>query len=106
MQKRRPDKEDTQEIKLPKSRNDYGDNFESSCSNEEDKTKNCFKITKMDKKKLIILISSIIAILVIVIITVVVVISNSSLEQNPQSTTSLTNITQKTPTNVHTPAPN
>lgn len=106
MQKRRPDKEDTQEIKLPKSRNDYGDNFESSCINEEDKTKNCFKITKMDKNKLIILISSIIAILVIVIITVVVVISNSSLEQNPQSTTSLTNITQKTPTNVHTTASN
>lgn len=103
MQKRRPDKEDTQEIKLPKSRDDYGDNFNSPCSNVEDKTKNCFKITKTDKKKLIILISSIITIfvIIIIIITVAVGISNSSLEQNFQSTTTtLTNITQKTPTNV------
>lgn len=106
MQKRRPDKEDTQEIKLPKSRNDYGDNFESSCINEEDKTKNCFKITKMDKKKLIILISSIIAILVIVIVTVVVAISNSSLEQNSQSTTLPTSSIKIAPTTVPTTVPN
>ncbi len=86
MQKRRPDKEDTQEIKLPKSRNDYGDNFESSCSNEEYKTKNCFKITKMDKKNLIILISSIMATFVILIITVTIAISNSNLRQTSQTT--------------------
>lgn len=108
MQKRRPDKEDTQEIKLPKSRNDYGDNFESSCINEEDKTKNCFKITKMDKKNLIILISSFIAILIIVIIIVTVAlgVSNSSLEQSSQSTTLPTNNTKIAPTTIPTTVPN
>lgn len=84
MQKRRPDKEETQEIKLPKSKIDYGDNFENSCNNE--KAKNSFKITKMDKKNLIILISSIMATFVILIITVTIAISNSNLRQTSQTT--------------------
>lgn len=102
MQKKRPDKEDTQEIKLPKSRDDYGDNFENSYKfedNVKNKTKSS-KIKKEGKKNLIILISSIIVSLIIVIIIVCMAISNSSLKQNVKNTTSTTSSTTKTPTTV------
>lgn len=102
MQKKRPDKEDTQEIKLPKSRDDYGDNFENSCK-FEDNVKNqtqSSKIKKMTKKNLIILISSIIAVLIIVIIIICITISNSSSKQSTQSTTPTISSAAKAPPTV------
>lgn len=102
MQKKRPDKEDTQEIKLPKSRDDYGDNFENSCKFEDNvrnQTKSS-KIKKMDKKNLIILISSIITVLIIVIIIICIAISISSSKQSTQSTTPTISSTAKSPTTV------
>ena len=92
MKKNRPDLENTQEIKIPKSTYDYGDGFNSSYEENSSKEKNSASISflkKIDKRKILIISVCSIAILVITVVICCIIVSISG-NQNTEniSTTS------------------
>lgn len=92
---KRLDKVDTQEIKLPKSNSDYGDNFngEEFCTKntrKNDKKNTSYKIPFYEKitKNQLAIISSCILVVIIVIGIVVVSLSSQKVEKKDETTTS------------------
>lgn len=92
---KRLDKADTQEIKLPKSNSDYGDNFngEEFCTKKtrkNDKKNTSYKIPFYEKipKNQLAIISSCILVVIIVIGIVVVSLSSQKVEKKDETTTS------------------
>ena len=95
---KKPDKTATQEIYLPQSRTDYGDNFDESplrndTKRKKDKPKLAF-YKKISKKQLII-ISSCVLVVIIVIGIIVVSLSSSKVEKKQETTISSTTSTIK-----------
>ena len=95
---KKPDKTATQEIYLPQSRTDYGDNFdESPLRNDTKRKKGKPKLAfykKISKKQLII-ISSCVLVVIIVIGIIVISLSSSKVEKKQETTISSTTSTIK-----------
>ena len=110
MSRKNPDKEDTQEIKLPKSRTDYGDNFEKASYIEESikRKKHPRKLFfgKLTKRE-IITITSIIGVIIIVVITIAIAFSNQPTKQDlPTSISSTINSSNTTTNSLTTTSSN
>lgn len=92
MRKERPDLENTQEINIPKSKYDYGDDFDSSYQEKSFREKNSYMSLfkkKFDKRKILIIsICSVFILILILVICYVIFSTNQNQNTESISTTS------------------